>query len=135
MEIKKTAGRPKLQLDERQIRELASLGTPLIDIAVVMGCHADTIRDNYSTALSEGRENGKISLRRAQWKSALAGNVSMLQWLGRFYLGQHEEITFSSSEPEVRKLLEQWEISAKKKSYFEKQKDSAIASLTTAVDI
>lgn len=33
---------------------------------------------------------GTISLRRAQWKAALDGNVVMMIWLGKQYLGQRE---------------------------------------------
>ena len=35
---------------------------------------------------------GKISLRRWQFKSAEAGNVTMQIWLGKQYLGQREQI-------------------------------------------
>ena len=129
---KSRAGRPRRELDERQIRELASIGCAMSEIAVVMDCHVDTIRDNYSKAISEGRENGKISLRRAQMKLALEGNAQMLIWLGRFYLGQKEEMTFTSNEPDVRKLLENWNVSATKKSSFDKardEKESKIVSI------
>ena len=125
MEIKTKsgAGRPKIQLDERQIRELASIGCSMAEIACIVGVHVDTLRDNYSKSLDEGREHGKVSLRRAQWKAAIGGSVPMLIWLGRFYLGQKEEMTFTSSEPDVRRLLEQWEVTAKKKSSFDKARD------------
>ena len=127
------AGRPKKVLDERQIRELAALGCSMVEIGIVMGAHADTIRDNYSAAMSEGRENGKISLRRAQMKLALDGNAQMLIWLGRFYLNQREEINFTSSEPEVRALLEKWNVSATKKSDFEIRKDKALDARVSLV--
>jgi hypothetical protein len=120
---KSGAGRPKIQLDERQIRELASIGCAMTEIAVVMDCHVDTLRDNYSKAIDEGRENGKVSLRRAQWKAAIGGNVQMLIWLGRFHLAQKEEMSFSSNEADVRKLLENWNVSATKKSTFDKARD------------
>lgn len=128
------AGRPKKVLDERQIRELAALGCSMVEIGIVMGAHADTIRDNYSAAMSEGRENGKISLRRAQMKLALDGNAQMLIWLGRFYLNQREEINFTSSEPDVRALLEKWNVSATKKSDFEiRKQDKALDARTQLV--
>ena len=57
----------------------------------------------------------KSSLRKAQWKLALSGNTSMLIFLGKIYLGQRNEISFASSEPEVRALLERWETSTRKK--------------------
>ena len=129
----RTAGRPKKELDERQIKELAALGCSMTEIAVVMGCHVDTIRDNYSTAIALGNESGKVSLRRAQMKLALAGNAQMLIWLGRFRLGQKEEINFTSSEPDVRALLEKWEVSAKKKSEFAINRDKAVDARVSLV--
>ena len=115
----KGAGRPKKELDAEQIRELASIQCTDSEIAAVMRVHVDTIRDNYSTIIKEGREDGKKSLRRAQFKKALEGNPAMLIWLGKFYLGQKEEINFTSSEPDVRALLEKWEVTAKKKGSYQ----------------
>jgi len=114
------AGRPKKELDAEQIKELALIQCTDSEIAAVMRVNVDTIRDNYSAIIKEGREHGKSSLRRAQFKKALEGNPAMLIWLGKFYLGQKEEITFTSSEPEVRQLLERWEVTAKKKADFSK---------------
>ena len=34
---------------------------------------------------------GKIRLRQLQWKAAESGNVSMLIWLGKQYLGQSDK--------------------------------------------
>lgn len=38
-----------------------------------------------------GKETGKLSLRRMQLKSAEAGNVSMQIWLGKQLLGQRDK--------------------------------------------
>ena len=119
------AGRPKLVLDERQIRELASIQCTMGEIAAVMGCSVDTLDRNYAEIISRGRDEGKMSLRRAQWNKAVKdGNPAMLIWLGKFYLGQKEEINFTSSEPDVRALLEKWEVVAKRKSDFSKLEQS-----------
>ena len=81
------------------------------EIAAVMGCDEDTLRNNYSAIINAAREGGKASLRRAQWKKAVdEGNPSMLIWLGKHYLEQREELKLSSTnEPEVRKLVNMWE--------------------------
>ena len=114
-------GRPRIELDERQIVELAKLQCSNEEIASVMGVSADTIVNNFSEAISRGREMGKVSLRKAQWDKAVKdGNPQMLVWLGRFYLRQREEISFSSSESDVRALLSQWEVTAKRRSYFDR---------------
>ena len=108
---KRPVGRPFKKLDERQIRELSKIQCTHKEIAAVMGCDEDTVRNNYSAIINEAREEGKSSLRRAQWKKAVEeGNHSMLIWLGKHYLGQHEELKLSSSnEPEVRKLVNMWD--------------------------
>jgi hypothetical protein len=98
-----------------------------------MRVSVDTITRNYAEMIKEGREHGKSSLRRAQYKLALTGNAQMLIWLGRFYLGQKEEINFTSSEPDVRALLEKWEVSAKKKSEFAIQRDKAVDARVSLV--
>ena len=49
--------------------------------------HGVTFAEHYKT-LSGG---GKISLRRKQMDVALSGNVSMLIWLGKQYLGQKDK--------------------------------------------
>ena len=126
-------GRPKKELDVEQIRELATIQCTDGEIAAVMRVSVDTITRNYAEMIKEGREHGKSSLRRAQYKLALAGNAQMLIWLGRFYLGQKEEINFTSSEPDVRALLEKWEVSAKKKSEFAIQRDKAVDARVSLV--
>jgi len=40
--------------------------------------------------MNKGLENGKSSLRRIQWKSALGGNTTMQIWLGKQYLQQRD---------------------------------------------
>lgn len=44
-----------------------------------------------SRCLENGRKEGKMSLRRLQWKSAQAGDRTMLVWLGKQYLGQTDK--------------------------------------------
>lgn len=110
---------PKKELDERQIRELANIQCTYSEIAAVMDCDEEVLRRRFSAIIEEGKERGKMSLRRAQWnKGVKEGNPSMLIFLGKFYLGQKDELIFTSTEPEVRALLEKWEVSAKKRSTF-----------------
>lgn len=96
-----------MELDERQIKELASIQCTQKEIAAVMGCSVDTIADRYTEIINEGRESGKSSLRRAQWKKAVTeGNAALLIWLGKHYLEQRDEVHLTSTqEPEVKKLM------------------------------
>jgi hypothetical protein len=85
------AGRPKLTLDTSLIEKLASIQCSNVEIAAILGCHPDTLRDNYSTNLDKGRQQGKMTLRRKQWDVAMKGNVTMLIWLGKQYLEQSDK--------------------------------------------
>ena len=100
----------KHNLDERQIKELAEIQCTMGEIASVMGCSVDTLERRYADVIKEGRDHGKSSLRRMQYKKALEGNPTMLIWLGKHYLDQKEAVTLlGTQEPEVRKLLQRWE--------------------------
>lgn len=114
---KRKAGRPHKELDLEQIRELAMIQCTNGEIAAVMRCSVDTLHDNYYEIIKDAREAGKCSLRRAQWKKAVVdGNPALLIWLGKFILGQKDEMIIKSEEPAVRQLLEQWEKFAKSKA-------------------
>lgn len=113
-------------IDPEIVRELASIQCTMGEIAAVVRCSVDTLERNFAEIIKSGREVGKESLRRAQWKKAVQeGNPALLIWLGRFYLQQREEMTFNSTEPEVRALLEKWNVVATKKSSFQQRTDKA----------
>lgn len=118
---RKKCGRKEKDLDIEQIRELAHIQCTQSEIAAVMRCSVDTLDRRYAETIREGREVGKMSLRRAQYKKALEGNPAMLIWLGKHILGQRDEITLNAgSESEVRALLAQWDVTAKKKHDYSK---------------
>jgi|TARA_Y100000310_G_scaffold255696_1_gene263243 hypothetical protein len=49
--------------------------------------------DDIQEELLKGRGGRRLSLKRAQWKSAMGGNVAMLIWLGKQDLGQSDKGT------------------------------------------
>ena len=83
-------GRDKKVVPPDQVEELASLGCNDRDIANFFGIAENTLRYNFSDNLVKGREDLKVSLRRAQIKLALSGNAVMLIWLGKNLLGQSD---------------------------------------------
>jgi len=100
MEEKKNVGRPKKELDTDMIEKLASIFCTNQEIATIVGCHPDTLADNFSEYLKKGRDKGKMSLRRMQWEKAQSGNTTMLIWLGKQMLGQKDKIeTSENNEP------------------------------------
>jgi hypothetical protein len=121
---KRPVGRPCKEIDPEKVRDLATIQCTMTEIAAFMRCSVDTLENNFSDVIKEAREAGKESLRRAQWKKAVyEGHPTMLIWLGKFYLNQKEEIAFTSNEPDVRALLDKWEVTAKKKTGYQIAKD------------
>ena len=110
-ESKHAGGRPRLVFDLRLVEDLGKIQSTHSELAAVLGCHLDTVKDRlkndpeFSTAYQKGLEHGKSSLRRIQWKSALGGNTTMQIWLGKQYLGQQDRRV---TEVETRQL-EQWQ--------------------------
>jgi hypothetical protein len=58
----------------------------------------DTLTDRFSDVITKGRENGKTRLRKKQIEVALAGNVSMLIFLGKNMLGQSDKQEISGPD-------------------------------------
>jgi hypothetical protein len=106
---KHPGGRPRMEFDLRLVEDLGKIQSTHSELAAVLGCHLDTVKDRlkndaeFSAAYEKGLENGKSSLRRIQWKAALGGNTTMQIWLGKQYLGQRDmhsaELTGAKGEP------------------------------------
>jgi len=91
-EEKKGAGRPKIELDLDQIQRLAEIQCTQKEIAYIMGVSVETISRNYMDAVELGKANGKLALRRAQWRNAVEkDNVTMQIWLGKNVLKQSDQ--------------------------------------------
>ena len=81
-------------VDPDQLEKLAELGCSLQEVATLFDFKSPTSiktrirREPWKSAWQRGRAKLRIALREAQWKAALAGNTSMLIWLGKQYLGQ-----------------------------------------------
>ena len=91
---------PKLQPDEttiKSIEALASVGATQHEAAAYFKVSPRTFDDflrNQKKARESwdrGAQNMKLSVRRLQFKSAQAGNVTMQIWLGKQYLGQKDK--------------------------------------------
>lgn len=91
-------GRPKKVLTEdaqKLIENMARIFCTEEEIATCLGTTPDTLlnennKELFRTAIKRGQANGHQSLRRKQYELAMRGNVSMLVWLGKQYLGQAE---------------------------------------------
>ena len=93
-------GRPKKEINQEQFEKLCAICCTQKEIADFFECSIDTVnrwcKRTYKQTFADTYEKmsvtGKISLRRWQFKSAEAGNVTMQIWLGKQYLGQREQI-------------------------------------------
>ena len=99
MQKKNKGGRPKIKIDKEQFEKLCSINCTEEEIAGWFKCSVDTIsrfcQSEYDKPFCEIYKTlsaqGKISLRRTQFKIADAGNATMAIWLGKQLLGQRDK--------------------------------------------
>jgi hypothetical protein len=92
------AGRQFIEIDEDKLEKLAALGLTNAECAAILDCSPDTLERNYKETMAWGRSHRDASLRRKQFEIALAGNPTMLIWLGKQYLGQSDKTPGESPE-------------------------------------
>ena len=71
-----------------EVYRLAEIGCTDREIAEWFIIKEDTLRYNFAEYLTKGRAGMKRRLRAVQLSTALAGNATLLIWLGKQYLGQ-----------------------------------------------
>lgn len=102
------AGRPKKEIDYNVVEKLANIQCTQEEIASVLDICVRTLQrdEKFMEIFNKGRENGKASLRRIQWKHA-EKSASMAMFLGKQYLGQRDnlEVTNQSEINKVAELL------------------------------
>lgn len=101
------AGRPLLPIDPEEVVKLAALGCTNQEIADFFGCGISTIETRFQGDTDKGRSTLKMDLRTMQLKAARRGNVAMLIWLGKQFLGQSERAILDISKiPDDMFLME-----------------------------
>jgi len=87
------AGRPKKQIDYQAVEKLASIQCTQEEIANFLELSVRTLQrdDEFCRIYKKGQDNGKMSLRRIQYKLA-EKNPTMAIWLGKQYLRQRDNI-------------------------------------------
>ena len=94
----KKTGRPQKEIDEKLFENLCAIFCTQEEIAGIFDCSIDTINnwckrtygETFSDTYKKKSAKGKTSLRRWQFKAAENGNVSMMIFLGKNYLGQSD---------------------------------------------
>ena len=101
-------------IDWKEFDKLCGLQCSLEEIAGWFNCSIDTIENRvkethgitFSEYFSKKRSSGKISLRRKQYETAMAGNPTLLIWLGKQYLNQTdktEQVNVNKQDTEALK--------------------------------
>lgn len=104
---KKKIGRPKTQIDLDLAEKLGRIQCTLAECSSILNVPLSTLSTHkeFSEAFKRGQQQGKMSLRRLQFKHAET-NPTMCIWLGKQYLGQMDTpVLEENSEFE---LIDNW---------------------------
>ena len=108
--------RPKKEIDYDVVEKLASIQCTQEEIANFLGLSVRTLQrdEEFCRLYKKGQDNGKMSLRRIQFKLA-EKNTSMAIFLGKQYLGQKDVIETDNTHEitKVEELLSKIEEEAK----------------------
>lgn len=93
------AGRPKKEIDYTAVEKLASIQCTQEEIANFLELSVRTLQrdEEFCRIYKKGMDNGKMSLRRTQFKLA-EKNSAMAIFLGKQYLGQKDIIENTESQ-------------------------------------
>lgn len=84
-------GRDKKVIDPTDVYKLAAIGCKITEIANWFGADESTISRNFAAELTKGKEDAKISLRRAMLHNAVNNNNAALQiFLAKNWLGMSD---------------------------------------------
>jgi len=95
-----TLGRPKIEINWDVVDDLCEVQCTSDEICAALKISEDTLerackRDKkclFADYSKQKRRAGFVSLRHKQFEMAMAGDRTMLIWLGKQYLGQSENI-------------------------------------------
>lgn len=106
-------GRPRKEIDKKIFENLCGLQCTLEEIAGVFDCSADTIErwckreygETFAEVYKKHSANGKISLRRIQFKLA-EKSAAMAIFLGKQYLGQKDnyDVNVANDDNSVKEM-------------------------------
>ena len=109
--------RPRIEIDFEQLKGLCSMQCTLEEIASFFKCSEDTIerwckrelKESFADTYKKYSANGKISLRRWQFKMA-EHNSTMAIWLGKQWLGQtdKQEVSVAAQNDETINSMEKY---------------------------
>lgn len=97
-------GRPATKIDKKALQKLCMMHATNEEIGVFFGCSGKTIQrlrksKEYRDIFEQGEQQGRLTIRRAQFKAAQSGNTAMLIWLGKVMLGQKDKVSTEHTVP------------------------------------
>jgi hypothetical protein len=109
--------RPRKELDAKQwesVESMCNIHCTGEEIAGVLGVSYDTlekrVRETYQQSFTDyykiHSSGGKRSLRRLQWQAAEKGNIGMLIWLGKQWLGQVDKQEVKTRDESSENILD-----------------------------
>jgi hypothetical protein len=110
----KKLGRPSKEIDIEQFEKLCSFFCSKQEISSFFDCSDDTIEnwckktygEVFSAVWNKKSAKGRISLRRKQIEVAMSGNVTMLIWAGKQYLGQRDKEDIDLTGKEIKIMID-----------------------------
>lgn len=92
-------GAPKKVIDWDNVEKMCAIHCTHDEIADIIGVHYATLNNHCKELFgmtflewsAQKRAPGKMSLRRRQYTTAMSGNVTMMIWLGKQWLGQSDK--------------------------------------------
>lgn len=99
--------RTKREIDPNVVERLAAIGCSDAEIATIVDISERHLRRRFRVELTRGRSRLCAAIRRWQLRAARRGNVAMLIWLGKQYLGQkdRQEVVGESELQVVERLV------------------------------
>ena len=103
-------GRPLAEIDWEKVDNMCGIRSTGEEIAGVLGIGYSTlyraIRREFDMTFDEyyalKPQNGKVSIRRKQYQTAMNGNPYMLKWLGVNWLGQSDKQEVEHNVNEIK---------------------------------
>ena len=113
----KKVGRPKTEINLEELQKLCTLNCTMPEIASFFNMPLRTLEDRFKndtdvrTAIENGRNKGKLSVRRKQLQIMdETNNATMAIWLGKQLLGQRDKHDIVTEDKATGKLSEALDI-------------------------
>lgn len=102
--------RPIKSIDTKVLEGLAKINCTYEEISAVLGIDPSTLTRRYAHIIKEGREKGKMSLKRAMWKNAIdKENVAMQIFLSKNLL-EYSDRNEVIDKSDAKKIILQYSL-------------------------